>query len=377
MRIRARHYATGQLVEVVWEAGTVQTVGPAGPDKADLEAGWVAPALFDLQVNGALGVAFTSERLTADEVGRVAEALRQKSVAGFCPTVITHSFSVMDQALRTIARACDTMAEVRAAAPAIHLEGPYLSGEDGPRGAHPRPYIRPPDWDEFRHFQDSAAGRIRLVTLAPEWADSLQFIERLVDAGIVAALGHTAATGQRIRDAVAAGARLSTHLGNGAHARLPRHENYIWEQLAEDRLWASIITDGHHLPPAVVRSIIRVKTPARTILTCDASSLAGMPPGSYQDWGQALEVLPEGKIIVKGSGYLAGSWAFTDTCVGKAIAFAGVSLADAIDMGSARPRELLGLPPWQLLPGCRTPLMLFDWEEGGSLEPTCVVVAPI
>src|SRR5204862_4514975 len=100
------------------------------------------------------------------------------------------------------------------------------------------------------------------------------FIERLGAGGLVVSLGHTAATGSQIRAAIAAGARLSTHLGNGSHALLPRHENYLWEQLAADELWASIICDGHHLPPAVVRCVLRVKTPARTVLTCDASPLA-------------------------------------------------------------------------------------------------------
>src|SRR5439155_7747588 len=128
-------------------------------------------------------------------------------------------------------------------------------------------------------------------------------------------LGHTAADGPRLRDAIRAGAQLSTHLGNGAHAVLPRHPNYIWEQLAADELWASLICDGHHLPPAVVRCLLRVKTPARAVLTCDAGSLAGLPPGRYREWGQEFEVRPGGPIVVPGTSYLAGSWAFTDGCI--------------------------------------------------------------
>src|SRR5438445_4307849 len=133
--------------------------------------------------------------------------------------------------------------------------------------------------------------------------------------GVVVSLGHTGATPACIRDAVKAGARISTHLGNGSHAMLPRHENYLWEQLANDGLWASMIADGHHLPETVMRCILRVKTPARLILTCDASSLAGSPPGKYRQWEQEFEILPIGKIVVAGTPYLAGSWAFTDLCV--------------------------------------------------------------
>jgi N-acetylglucosamine-6-phosphate deacetylase len=150
---------------------------------------------------------------------------------------------------------------------------------------------------------------------------------------------------------------------------LPRHPNYLWEQLAEDGLWASIICDGHHLPPSVVRCIVRVKTPARTILTCDASSLAGLPPGRYDEWDQEFDVLSEGKVVVPGTSYLAGSWAFTDVGVGNAIAFAGISLAEAVDMAGARPRELLGLPPRRLEPGFPADFWLFDWSEDGP--PSC------
>jgi N-acetylglucosamine-6-phosphate deacetylase len=209
---------------------------------------------------------------------------------------------------------------------------------------------------------------IRLVTLAPEHDGALPFTERLAAAGVVVALGHTAASGARIRDAIAAGARLSTHLGNGSHAVLPRHDNYIWEQLAADDLWASIICDGHHLPSSVARCIVRVKTPARTILTCDAGSLAGMPPGRYREWEQDFEVLPEGKIVVAGTPYLAGSWAFTDQCIGNVMRFAGVSLRDAIDMAGARPRELLGLPPLRLEVGAPAELVLFDTDVNGTIR---------
>jgi N-acetylglucosamine-6-phosphate deacetylase len=156
---------------------------------------------------------------------------------------------------------------------------------------------------------------------------------------------------------------------------LPRHDNYLWEQLAADELWASIICDGHHLPPAVVRCLLRVKTPARTILTCDASSLAGCPPGRYREWDQEFEVLPQGKVVVPGTSYLAGSWAFTDRCIGNAIRFANVSLAEAVDMAGARPRQLLGLPPRRLQAGDPADLVLFDWEPDGDFKVVATLLA--
>ncbi|MFO0851870.1 MAG: hypothetical protein U0871_25385 [Gemmataceae bacterium] len=173
-----------------------------------------------------------------------------------------------------------------------------------------------------------------MVTLAPERAGAIPFIEKLSASGVVVALGHTAATGDQIRSAVDAGARTSTHLGNGCHATLNRHANPIWEQLADDRLWMSVIADGHHLPPAVLTSLVRAKGVERTLLTCDASSLAGLPPGRYADWGQEFEVLPGGKVVVPGTPYLAGSGCFTDACVGLAADRFG--LAAAVEMASVR-----------------------------------------
>jgi N-acetylglucosamine-6-phosphate deacetylase len=366
--LRARHYATGETIDVFCDRGMIREVQAPSANVPDVEAAWVAPALFDLQVNGCDGHSFSSERLTTDSVRHVVRTCRAHGIAGLCPTLITNSFAALAHGFRTLRQACETDAEVAGAIPALHLEGPYISAEDGPRGAHPRQHVRPPDWDEFRRLQDEAGGRIRLVTLAPEHEGALSFIERLVAGGVVIALGHTTAGGARIRDAVAAGARLSTHLGNGSHALLPRHDNYLWEQLADDRLWASIICDGHHLPASVVRCIVRVKTPARTILTCDASSLAGLAPGRYKEWDQEFEVLPSGKVVVPGTSYLAGSGAFTDVCVGNVIRFGGVSLRDAVDMASARPRELLGLPPRRIEAGQPAELVLFDWEPGGDFR---------
>jgi N-acetylglucosamine-6-phosphate deacetylase len=149
---------------------------------------------------------------------------------------------------------------------------------------------------------------------------------------------------------------------------LPRHDNYVWEQLADDRLWASIICDGTHLPATMVRSFLRVKTPARTILTCDASPLAGLLAGVHRMWDQEFEVLPEGKIVVRGTEFLGGSWAFTDRCIANAVRQGGVSLREAIDMAGLRPWQLFGKPVPVLQPGQRTALVLFDWEDQAGVS---------
>jgi N-acetylglucosamine-6-phosphate deacetylase len=375
MRLRAHHYATSENVDVMIDGDRIVSVEPAGDLPADRAGGWVAPAFFDLQINGCDGHSFNSPRLTVQDVRHVVSVCRRHGIGGLCPTLITNSTEALLHGFTTVCRACETDSTLSRAVPCLHLEGPYISPDDGPRGAHPRQFVRSPHWDEFRRFQDAAGGRIRLVTLAPELDGALSFVEKLTASGVVVAIGHTNAKGDCIRAAIAAGARLSTHLGNGSHALLPRHDNYIWEQLAADKLWASIICDGNHLPLAVMRCILRVKTPERSILTCDASSLAGLPPGRYAEWGQEFEVQPRGRVVVPGTTYLAGSGVFTDSCVETVLNQLDVSMTNAIDMASARPRELLQLEPQTLQAGAPADLILFDWQPGKPFVVQATIIA--
>jgi N-acetylglucosamine-6-phosphate deacetylase len=364
MTIHAKHYATGRPIAVTIADGRIATIQESDQNPTV----WIAPAFFDPQINGCLGISFNSPTLEIEQVRTVAETCRTNGIGAFLPTLITNSFEAIRHGFATLERARSSDSELQRWIPGYHLEGPYLSGEDGPRGAHPRQFIREPDWDEFRRWQDAAGGNIRMVTVAPERVGAIGLIEKLAGAGVVVAIGHTAATGAQIRDAVKAGAKTSTHLGNGSHALLPRHDNYIWEQLADDDLWASIIPDGHHLPPAVVKCIVRAKGVSRTLLTCDAGSLAGMPPGRYREWDTDLEVLPSGKIVVGGTPFLAGSGHFTDTCVANAIRFADVSLAEAVEMATIRPRQLLGLPSQMIEVGHPADLVVFDWQSDGEMS---------
>src|SRR5262249_41723291 len=192
------------------------------------------------------------------EIARSICTLFSTGVTRFFPTVITGAPERMLGALRNLAAARESLPD-GGAMEAFHVEGPHISPEDGPRGAHPAGWVRPPRYYEFQRWQEAAQGHVRLVTLSPEWPGALRYIEQLTREGVVVAIGHTRATREQIHDAVSAGATLSTHLGNGAHAVLPRHPNYIWEQLAEDRLAASFIVDGFHLSDAFLRVALRAK----------------------------------------------------------------------------------------------------------------------
>lgn len=195
-------------------------------------------------------------------------------------TVITNSDKKISQILGAISEACrkDPLADrcIRG----IHLEGPFISSEDGPRGAHGKSFVTSPNWELFQRWQEAAEGRIAFVTMSPEWPEADAFIRRCADSGVTVSIGHTNASPDQIRSAIGAGARVSTHLGNAAHLMLPRHPNYIWEQLAADELWACMIADGFHLPESVLKVFMKVKGD-KTILVSDAVYLSGLEPGRY------------------------------------------------------------------------------------------------
>ena len=205
------------------------------------------PGLFDLQVNGFAGIDFNAPGLTSEGLAEALERQRATGVTRCLPTLITSSFDRFARNARVIARSPDP------AVAGIHMEGPYLSPEDGPRGAHPREHVTNATIADFDRRQEAADGRIVLVTLAPEAPGALSLIGHLVKAGVRVAIGHTGGTPQQVEDAISAGATLATHLGNGCAQMLPRHPNFIWTLLAADPVAASFIVDGHHLPAATVK----------------------------------------------------------------------------------------------------------------------------
>ena len=295
------------------------------------------PGFVDIQVNGFAGVDFNSPETTADDVRRAVVALRATGVTRLLPTFITGPFDRFARCVRTVLQVDD------AAIAGIHQEGPYISPNDGPRGAHPRAHTMAASLDDFKRRQEAANGRIVLVTVAPEVEGALPLIEYLVAQGVRVAIGHSEAPPPVIRDAIRAGATMSTHLGNGCASMIPRHTNLIWEQLAADELLASFIVDGHHLPPALVKSAIRAKTPARTILTTDAIAAAGSPPGPYRIGETEIDLGADGRVSLRGTPYLAGSAVTMPESVANAVRFTGYSLNDVLPSATSIPAGYLGI----------------------------------
>ncbi|MBS0207368.1 MAG: amidohydrolase family protein [Planctomycetes bacterium] len=366
MKFLARRFDTREPVEVALNGARIERLRPVAESATALAAPYVAPGFVDIQTNGWGGQEFSSAELTTAAVAKVVRQHFEFGVTALCPTLTTQSFAVHAHGLSTIAAACREFGDVGHAVWGIHLEGPYFSIEDGPRGAHPKEHCRRPNWDEFRRLQDAADGRIVILTMSVEFDEAPDFIALATASGVVVSIGHTGASGPQIKAAVDAGARLSTHLGNGTHRMLRRHPNYIWDQLAEDRLMASLIVDGHHLPPEVVKSMVRAKQPERCILVSDASGLAGLPPGRYTSSGCELEILADGRLVIAGQDQLlAGASLPIGVNVECVMRFAGVDLATAVDMATKHPAQLLSRPVNSLRPGDTADLVLFDFAGPG------------
>ena len=336
--------------------------------RAEEHSAMLAAGFIDLQVNGFAGVDYNDPASSTEEIARSIRTMFSTGVTRFFPTVITGTEERIVGSVRNLARA---KAELQrsslpeaAAIEAFHIEGPHISAETGPRGAHPIECIRPPDLDEFARWQEAADGNIRLVTVSPEWDGMPRYIEGLVRSGVVVSIGHTKATGGQIRAAVDAGATMSTHLGNAAHSVLPKTENYIWEQLAEERLAACFIVDGIHIPPAFFRAAVRAKGPEKSILVTDAVMPAMCAPGPYK-LGQVDVVLREnGSVVMRDGERLAGSALRMDHAVEKSAAFSGLPLATILAMAAVNPARVGRVAGRQrgLVPGEKADLIRFRWD---------------
>ena len=342
------------------------------------------PGFIDVQVNGFAGVDYNDPDSSHEEIARSIRRVFTTGVTRFFPTVITGSEERMLGALGNLRAAKEElhrngMAEADALE-AFHVEGPHISAETGPRGAHPVEHIRPPDVEEFRRWQEAADGQVRLVTVSPEWEQTPGYVRELVRSGVVASIGHTKATAAQIRAAVEAGATMSTHLGNAAHPTLPKTQNYIWDQLAEDGLSASFIVDGIHIPRAFFRAAVRAKGVERAVLVTDAVMPAMCAPGPYKLGQVDVELHENGSVTLRGGDRLAGSALRMDHAIANSMRFAGISLREALAMATVNPARVARIAGRQrgLAAGEKADLVRFRWDESSHrLEVIQTVVAGV
>lgn len=363
-KIEGYLFSDNSKVSIEFENGIIKKINSIDVfENENTEKYFIAPALFDNQINGYLGIEFSKPDLSLEDMRKVVNGLRKVGVGIFLPTVITASFESLVNSFKNLSEAIKDK-DIAHSIPGFHLEGPYISPVEGYRGAHTLKHIRKPDWDEFQKINESADGKILQVTLAPEVEGTIPFIEKCVRNNIIVSLGHHNATADEIKRAVDAGAKTVTHLGNGLANNINRFNNPLWMQLAEDRLMSSFIVDGFHLLPEIVKVFYRAKGKDRIILTSDMTMLAGLTPGNYKWDGKDVVLTPEGIIMLPEENVFAGASLPLVIGVGNMMKFTNCGLQEAINMASKNPANLYGFEDRGVIDlGKRADLLLFKMEE--------------
>ncbi len=301
------------------------------------------PRWFDFQVNGFGGVDFQSDTLTRDELEHAVATLRRHGVAAIFATLITENVESLCRRLEQFEGFCAASPAIKQMIAGYHVEGPWLNPEAGYRGAHPADAMHAPSLAEFERLQAAARGRVKLITLAPEWPGSPECIAAITRAGVHVSLGHTNASAAQIDDAIRAGARFCTHLGNGAPLQMHRHDNIIQRLLARDELIACFIPDGVHLPPFVLKNLVRAKPPGRVLFTTDAMSGAGAGPGRYRIGRLEIEVGDDGIARQPGGQGFAGSTLTPDDGVRRCAEYLGFTPEESARLWSTVAAEAFGV----------------------------------
>jgi len=302
----------------------------------------VLPGFIDLQVNGFGGVDFSSPALTAEDFAFACRGLQQKGTAAFLATLITSPREVYQRNLALMAKAIAGF-QLEKIVLGFHLEGPFISSAAGAVGAHNPAWVQRPDPALLDCLQEWADGRIRLITIAADVEGAEELCCHAVRSGIVVSLGHHLADAEQITRLADAGASALTHFGNGIPNLIHRHQNPLWPSLAEDRLMAMLITDGHHLPPAFIRTVVRAKGVERSIIVSDASPLAGMPPGRYSALGNEVILEESGLLHNPAKGCMVGSSATIRQCVNYLANLGDFTEPPLRAMALDNPLRLIGL----------------------------------
>ena len=359
MLLSAGEVLTGtELLRPGWievSGNTIAAVGagvPPRPADRDLGAATVAPGFVDTHVHGGGGGSFSH----AEQIPTAVGLHRRHGTTTMVASLVTEA---PDDLLRQVSDLAEAVSAGLIAG--IHLEGPWLAAERC--GAHDPALLRDPDPQELDRVLRAGAGTIRMVTLAPERTGALDAIRRIVDAGAVAAVGHTEATYEQTRAAVDAGATVATHLFNAMRPIHHREPGPVIALVEDPRVTVEMITDGVHVAPALFRHISRSAGPDRVSLVTDAMAAAGMADGAYRIGPLAVEVADQVAHLA-GTDTIAGSTATFDRLFRFAVEHSGLPRAEALlaaaRQSSVNPARALGLPSPVLGPGTLADLVVLD-----------------
>jgi N-acetylglucosamine-6-phosphate deacetylase len=338
--VSARHYATGESLRLRWRDGIITAVDPLDSVPADV---WIAPGLFDAQVNGYGGVDFQQDNLRTEDLLRAVRGLREAGCTRFLLTLITDEWAKLSGRLRHLWQLRSQSAELQNAIAGWHVEGPFLSAEPGFHGAHDPALMLDPTPNHILELRTITGNDLLLLTLSPERPGSVKAIELAVARGIKVSLGHTNASAEILHQAVKAGACSFTHLANGCPRELDRHDNILWRVFETKGLAVSVIPDRTHVSRSLFRIIHRNLAIDSIYYVSDAMSAAGMPPGRHKLGKLELEVGPDQIVRQPGKPLFAGSALRPIEGVFRAAQMLGCSWQEVWGRFSEIPARIVGL----------------------------------
>jgi len=360
------HYYDHQPVSIEVKDGMIVQISRLEKLPEGTPELFIAPGFFDNQVNGFAGVsfAFGDSDLTPEGIEKATRELWRFGVTTYLPTLTTNSTEVLTRNFALLAKAMESE-KLLGSIPGFHLEGPYINPEDGYRGAHPKDFVMLPDWDHFMKLYKASNEMILQITIAPELEGALDFISKCSKNGIVVALGHHNADMATVTAAIDRGAKVATHLGNGAANMINRHKNPFWSQLSDDRLSISIIGDSFHLLPEEIKTFYKAKGVDRTIITSDVTHYAALDPGIFKTaTGETIELTKDGMLRYPAQNVLYGSASPITNGVGFVMKVTGCTLAESVQMASTNPARMYGLNDRGVLePGKRADIVLFTLDN--------------
>lgn len=361
----------GRAVEVDVEGSRIRRVVPLPEKRGNESLPYLLPVLVDLQHNGALGAYYGEiPEMGVAKLREIAAHLRRHGVGRCLLTMVTQERSELAMLAGFLGRVLGADRELERLFFGIFHEGVFISPRDGWRGAHAPAWIERPDWDRLREIDDLTGGRIQLVNVAPEEPGGLPFIERAVAAGKKISLGHCCPSAEVVDAAIALGATMVTHFGNGAASQIHRFENPLWTFLDREELTLGLICDGFHLPGSIVRIAMKCKGREKCLPVSDASGCSGLPPGAYEILGgRRIEITPSGRVHMAATpDILAGGWFQQDRSVEFLVREAGFSFLEAWDQCSRVPARAVGLTLPEVAEGEEASFVLARWEDGLVIE---------
>lgn len=298
-------------------------------------------SFVDLQVNGMLGIDFAETVNGESEYLKVCDALEARGTGAFLATVITSSMESYRKTLPALARFIEGKAN-RGRMIGLHLEGPFISPEDGAVGTHPKQYVLPQRIELFEELRTLAGGHLKLITVAPEREGGLELIKHAVKCGVKVSVGHCLADYEQTVAAAKAGATLGTHVGNGVPNMLHRHKNPIVSMLASP-LTAMFISDGNHLPAEFLKMALAAKGLDASLIVSDVAPVAGLPKGVYDSFGTQVRICDDGAIRNLNAPTLAGSSSSIFECMNFLAKALSLDEATLWKLGRDNPAKAIGL----------------------------------